>query len=215
VSEGATACYVPARVGLAATGCANAADDVRGDEVGLHVGLIGAGFVGRVHLEALREHPRVRRSRSRNPIRWRVGPRRMDGSRGASWTAAEAAGRRLYVALNQRFLRVHREVGRLLSDGFVGTPTLAQLTIAGNELARMRLPGAVGRPGVMGETFIFPLLGEGQVPWPAVFAALDEVGYRGYLTVELGSFDYYRQVLASDPIAAARLSLELLARLEA
>jgi sugar phosphate isomerase/epimerase len=67
---------------------------------------------------------------------------------------------------------------------------------------------------MFGETFIFPLLGEGQVPWAEFFAALDEIGYRGHLSVEFESWDYYRQVLGSDPVAAARLSLELLARLD-
>ena len=44
--------------------------------------------------------------------------------------------------------------------------------------------------------------------------AIDDIGYEGYLTVEFESFDYCRQVLASDPVEAARLSLQILARLD-
>jgi sugar phosphate isomerase/epimerase len=83
----------------------------------------------------------------------------------------------------------------------------------GSRIRHFHLKDAVGRPGTMGETFVFPLLGEGQVPWGSFFAALDDIGYEGHLTVEFESFDYYRQVLGSDPLAAARLSMELLARL--
>jgi sugar phosphate isomerase/epimerase len=67
---------------------------------------------------------------------------------------------------------------------------------------------------MFGETFIFPLLGEGQVPWAEFFAAVRDIGYEGYLSVEFESWEYYRQVLGNDPLAAARLSMELLAHLD-
>jgi predicted dehydrogenase len=54
--------------------------------------------------------------------------------------AAELADRRFYVALNQRFLPVHQRVKALLDDGFISEPSLATLTVAGDELARMRIP---------------------------------------------------------------------------
>ncbi len=84
----------------------------------------------------------------------------------------------------------------------------------GSRIRHIHVKDAVGRPGMFGETFIFPLLGEGQVPWAGFLAALDDIGYRGYLSVEFESWDYYRQVLGGDPIAAARLSIELLRRLD-
>ncbi len=84
----------------------------------------------------------------------------------------------------------------------------------GSRIRHIHLKDAVGRPGMFGETFIFPLLGEGQVPWAGFFAALDDIGYQGHLSVEFESWDYYRQVLGGDPVAAARLSLELLRRLD-
>jgi sugar phosphate isomerase/epimerase len=83
----------------------------------------------------------------------------------------------------------------------------------GPRIRHCHLKDAVGRPGMFGETFVFPLLGEGQVPWAGFFAALDEVGYAGHLTVEFESWEYYRQALGSDPVAAARLSMDLLRRI--
>ena len=72
----------------------------------------------------------------------------------------------------------------------------------------------MGRPGGFpGETFLFPLLGEGEVPWTEFFAALDAAGYNGFLTVEFESFTYYKKILRSDPVAAARLSMGLLNKL--
>ncbi len=84
----------------------------------------------------------------------------------------------------------------------------------GQHIKHVHLKDAVGCPGMPGETFIFPLLGEGRVPWQSFYAALDEIGYDGFLTVEFESFDYYRQVLDNDPAAAARLSMQQLRRLE-
>lgn len=55
--------------------------------------------------------------------------------------AAEGAGRRFYVALNQRFLPCHERVGELVFDGFIGPPSLATLLVAGDERPRMSIPG--------------------------------------------------------------------------
>ena len=44
--------------------------------------------------------------------------------------------------------------------------------------------------------------------WSEFFAALEQIDYRGFCSVEFESFDYYRQVLRGDPEAAARLSME-------
>lgn len=83
----------------------------------------------------------------------------------------------------------------------------------GARIRHVHMKDAVGSPGLPGQEFLFPLLGEGAIDWLAFAEALDAVGYRGFLTVEFESFAYYRQVLGSDPIAAARLSLEALRRL--
>lgn len=83
-----------------------------------------------------------------------------------------------------------------------------------SRIRHFHLKDAVGRPGMFGDTFVFPLLGEGIVPWTDFFTAVDEIGYEGYLTVEFESWDYYRQILGNDPLEAAQLSLELLGRLD-
>lgn len=84
-----------------------------------------------------------------------------------------------------------------------------------SRIRHIHLKDAVGRPGMFGETFVFPLLGEGIVPWADFFVAVDDIGYDGYLSVEFELWDYYRQVLGNDPLEAARLSLDILRTLDA
>jgi sugar phosphate isomerase/epimerase len=62
-----------------------------------------------------------------------------------------------------------------------------------------------------GDTFMFPLIGEGRTDWSAFFSALSEVGYAGALSVEFESYRYYDQVLHGDPELAARSGFEALA----
>ncbi len=78
----------------------------------------------------------------------------------------------------------------------------------GERIVHFHLKDAFGRPGMDGEDFIFCLLGEGNVPWPETFSALDRVGYEGPLSVEFEAYRYYEQVLGSDPVAAAALARE-------
>jgi sugar phosphate isomerase/epimerase len=80
----------------------------------------------------------------------------------------------------------------------------------GARIAHCHLKDAVGTPGMPGDQFLFPLLGEGAIDWAAFGGALDATGYRGKLTVEFESFAYYRRVLDSDPVRAARISREAL-----
>lgn len=77
----------------------------------------------------------------------------------------------------------------------------------GDRIGHVHLKDAAGQPE-MGR-FLFPLLGEGLVDWRAFFGGLGDIGYRGFCSVEFESFAYYRQVLRSDPEAAARLSHQL------
>lgn len=83
----------------------------------------------------------------------------------------------------------------------------------GERIAHFHLKDAFGRPGMDGEDFIFCMLGEGNVPWPETFAALDRIGYEGPLSVEFESYRYYEQVLGNDPGAAARLARSQVAAL--
>jgi sugar phosphate isomerase/epimerase len=85
----------------------------------------------------------------------------------------------------------------------------------GRKIFHVHLKDAVGRPGGLpGETFLFPLLGEGEVPWPGFFESLDAIDYTGYLTIEFESYTYYKNVLKNNPVAAAQLSMDLVKSLE-
>jgi sugar phosphate isomerase/epimerase len=75
----------------------------------------------------------------------------------------------------------------------------------GDRIVNFHMKDAFGRPGIDGEDFLFCMLGEGLVPWPEVFSALDRVGYDGALSVEFEAYRYYEQILGSDPEAAAAL----------
>ena len=81
----------------------------------------------------------------------------------------------------------------------------------GDRIKHMHLKDAAGVPA-MGK-LLFPLLGEGLVPWKDLFAAVDDIGYTGFMSVEFESFTYYRTVLESDVEAAARISMEQLRKL--
>ena len=78
----------------------------------------------------------------------------------------------------------------------------------GDRIVHVHLKDAFGVPGIEGEDFLFCLLGEGNVPWPEFFEALDEVGYAGPLSVEFEAYRYLEQVLADDPARAATLAME-------
>ena len=63
-----------------------------------------------------------------------------------------------------------------------------------------------GVPGkVLGDTFVFPFLGEGRVDWRGFFDAMKAIDYRGCLSVEFEAFDYYDVTLQKDFIRAAEL----------
>ena len=165
--------------------------------MGYHVGIIGGGFVGRVHLEAMLTHPAVstislaesddvsrRKAASELPIeRAEADYRALLDDPGIDIVdlclphdlhhpvaleafaagkhviadkpisntlpeademiaAADRAGRRFYVALNQRFLPVHQRVRQLLDEGTIGREFMATLTVIGNELLRMSDPAS-------------------------------------------------------------------------
>lgn len=78
----------------------------------------------------------------------------------------------------------------------------------GDRIVHVHLKDAFGVPGIEGEDFLFCLLGEGKVPWPEFFAALDDIGYHGPLSVEFEAYRYLDQVLGGDPAKAAALAME-------
>lgn len=63
-----------------------------------------------------------------------------------------------------------------------------------------------GVPGkVLGDTFVFPFLGEGRVDWKGFFSAMNAINYQGCLSVEYEAFDYYDTTLKKDLSRAAKL----------
>lgn len=81
-------------------------------------------------------------------------------------------------------------------------------------IRHVHIKDIAGVPGHDGREFIFPLIGEGIVSWPTFFETLDEIGYRGFMSVEFESFRYYRTILKSDPARASALCMEQLVALE-
>lgn len=167
-----------------------------------------------------------------NPKAPRLG---VDISEGQAWSRIEAAFSQLLPVAEEAgaFLCVESVFGHTVHDYYTtrelftrcSSPALAinmdpshyalvrndipwAIRQWGDRIKHVHLKDAVGRPGMPQQDFIFPLLGEGLVDWPAFLAALDEVGYDGFLTVEFESFNYYRTVLADDPSRAAAISME-------
>jgi len=84
----------------------------------------------------------------------------------------------------------------------------------GDKIKHVHLKDAIGKPGLHGEDFMFPLLGEGMIDWKGFLDALRSIGYKGFLSVEFESFGYYAKILGRDPVKAAEISMEHLKRLE-
>ena len=62
-----------------------------------------------------------------------------------------------------------------------------------------------GVPGkVLGDTFLFPFLGEGRVDWAGFFNAFKAINYQGVLSVEFEAFDYFNVTLKKDLKRAAQ-----------
>ena len=78
------------------------------------------------------------------------------------------------------------------------------------KIFHVHLKDAVGVPE-MGR-FVFPLLGEGTVDFPALFAALKESGYDGVLSVEFESWGHLKNSLDGRFEDAAPLSREIIGK---
>lgn len=58
------------------------------------------------------------------------------------------------------------------------------------------------------KTGTFTILGEGQINWNDFFAALDDIGYDNYMSIEFEAWNYMANVLGNDPAEAAALSIK-------
>lgn len=163
------------------------------------------------------------------PNLWEEGARPAGGDEGA-WGVALSALERIVDHAEERGVMIGFEPcwGTLAQDAetaqrvldavpvqvtfdpshfvMTGDPIPELITRWGERIVHFHLKDAFGRPGMEGEDFIFCLLGEGEVPWPETFAALEAVGFEGALSVEFEAYRYYDQVLKGDPAAAATLS---------
>ncbi len=80
----------------------------------------------------------------------------------------------------------------------------------GKRIKHVHVKDAIGKPGKLNETFMFPMLGEGATDWKSFFDALKEVGYDGYLSIEFEAESYLRNVWGGDWAKAAEASKEQL-----
>jgi sugar phosphate isomerase/epimerase len=76
----------------------------------------------------------------------------------------------------------------------------------GSRIRHVHVKDAVGRPGQLGQDFVFPFLGEGAVDWRAFFDSLKRIGYSGYLSLEFENDVYLNNVCDGDWRVAARES---------
>jgi sugar phosphate isomerase/epimerase len=83
----------------------------------------------------------------------------------------------------------------------------------GGRIAHVHLKDAFGVSGIEDEDFTFLLPGAGAVPWPALFDALDAIGYTGAMSVENESHRLLAGPLRGDLARAAALARELVAGL--
>jgi sugar phosphate isomerase/epimerase len=78
----------------------------------------------------------------------------------------------------------------------------------GKKIFHVHVKDAVGVAA--GGKFVFPLLGEGNVDFPAFFRALEEIGYDGCASVEFESWAYRRNILGNSHAASAKMCLDAL-----
>jgi sugar phosphate isomerase/epimerase len=83
----------------------------------------------------------------------------------------------------------------------------------GGKIRHVHVKDVAGSPGKVGQSFIFPLLGDGMVDWDGFFSALREVGYRGFLSIEFEAETYLKNIWDGDWTKAAAASKEQLEHL--
>jgi sugar phosphate isomerase/epimerase len=64
----------------------------------------------------------------------------------------------------------------------------------GNKIKHVHMKDVIGKPGRLGESFSFPLLGDGIIDWKNFFKALREIEYDGFLSVEFEADNYLRSI---------------------
>jgi len=109
---------------------------------------------------------------------------------------------------NSKYLGVNLDPSHFVVSG--NDPVWAAKML-GNAVRHVHVKDAFGKPGGLGETFIFPFLGEGVVDWRGFFQTLDETGYAGFLSLEFENDRYLNNVCDGD---WSRAAIELKTRIE-
>jgi sugar phosphate isomerase/epimerase len=172
------------------------------------------------------------------PNMWEAGHTRVgvDISEGRAWDLALRALERILVRADATGVLVALEPcwGTLARDRYRAEYAIARLegsalrinfdpshfVLSGDDIAataaswasriaHVHLKDAFGVAGTEGEDFIFLLPGEGAVPWPELFAALDAGGYAGPMSIENEAFLLLNGPLAGDIRRSAALAREL------
>jgi sugar phosphate isomerase/epimerase len=92
-----------------------------------------------------------------------------------------------------------------------GSDPVWSAQMLGEKVRHVHVKDAFGKPGALGDTFIFPFLGEGVVDWRKFFAALRDSDYEGFLSLEFENDSYLNNVCDGDWAEAA---IELKKRVE-
>ncbi|MDA4129834.1 MAG: sugar phosphate isomerase/epimerase, partial [Thaumarchaeota archaeon] len=80
----------------------------------------------------------------------------------------------------------------------------------GKRIKHIHVKDVIGKPGIIGEDFTFPRLGEGIIDWKDFFDALREIGYDGFLSIEYEPDNYIKNIWGGDwTIAAKEAKMEL------
>ncbi len=92
---------------------------------------------------------------------------------------------------NSKYLGVNLDPSHFIVSG--NDPVWAAKMLDG-KIRHVHVKDAFGKPGVLGETFMFPFLGEGLVDWRNFFLALRDSNYGGYLSLEFENDIYLNNV---------------------
>lgn len=84
-----------------------------------------------------------------------------------------------------------------------GNDPVWAVQMLGGKVRHVHVKDAFGKPGGLGETFIFPFLGEGVVDWRNFFKALHASEYDGYLSLEFENDMYLNNVCDGEWALAA------------
>ncbi len=102
--------------------------------------------------------------------------------------------------LDSRYLGVNLDPSHF---ALYGNDTAWAVRMLGGKVRHVHVKDVFGRPGVFGETFTFPFLGEGVIDWQGFFGALKEIDYQGFLSLEFENDRYLNNVCDGDWAKAA------------